>query len=145
VLNQNPQKDKRMGDRSNIAIIQSKSNNDQVWFYGHWAGESNKSAVQSALARNQRWTDTSYLTRIIWDEFCPSEDHGSELGFGISCQIQDNEREIVAVDIPRQIIFEIDEDQLTAGGKVPSNFVPAHHKSWSFEEYAAKAQSPARA
>jgi hypothetical protein len=122
-----------MGDRGNIAVKQS---NGQVWFYGHWSGYRLKNAVQDALKKRERWTDQSYLARIIFDQFTPAKDHGVvTTGFGISTSITDNEHDIVVVDIPNQRVFTIPEAKLTKEGRVPEKYVPAKDEVWSFEEF----------
>lgn len=108
-----------MGDRGNIAVLQSQG---QVWFYTHWNGSEIKEVVQKALARKQRWTDESYLARIVFDELCPSR--GEDIGFGISTCIGDNSHPIVVVDCLKQRVFEIDESELTDKGQVPENWEP---------------------
>lgn len=119
-----------MGDRGNIAIIQ---NHGQVWFYTHWNGFNIKSSVKNALARQKRWDDETYLTRIIWDSFCGKENHGDEFGYGIGLRIGDNKHPIVVVDIPKQKIFMISKNDLR-DGRVPEAYNPT--EIWTFDEFS---------
>jgi hypothetical protein len=64
-----------MGDRGQVKI-------GGVTLYTHWGGYTLKADVQRAIAKKWRWGDTSYLTRIIFDEM-KGDDRG-ETGFGIS-------------------------------------------------------------
>ena len=118
-----------MGDRGNIAIL---TESGQVWFYTHWRGSEIGKTVKEALALKTRWNDSPYLARIIWDKFVPANYHGEESGFGIDSSIGDNGHPIVVVDVPKQRVFTIEEEQLD-DGKIPRAFEPP--KSKSFTEY----------
>lgn len=123
-----------MGDRGNIVVRSSQSNVDDVWFYGHWSGSRLEHTVRSALARKRRWGDTSYLARIIFDEF--TKDHaGEETGFGISTRLQDNEYPVIVVDDDKQRVFSIKEKGLI-DGRIPEGFVPK--KMWTYDEFIAR-------
>jgi len=101
-----------MGDRGNIVIRQEKdTNRGDVWFYGHWSGSTMGDTVRSALAKRWRWTDYSYLARIVFDCFTAG-DQGAETGFGISTTIGGNEHPILVVDCPTQTVYTIEEKEL---------------------------------
>ncbi len=122
-----------MGDRGNIAVLQNgdtPEKPEQVWFYTHWSGSEIQETLRAALARQQRWSDDSYLARIIFCELV-GEDNG-ETGFGISTRIGDNERDILVCDIPNQRVFTIAEDDLK-DGRVPDDWKPAN--PWRFDEF----------
>lgn len=73
-----------MGDRRNI-IITEKVGEPGVAIYTHWGGseaEEDLAAALDAPAARNRWDDTGYLTRIVFDRLTDG-DHGSETGFGI--------------------------------------------------------------
>lgn len=125
-----------MGDRGNIAVIQDDEPNGshQVWIYSHWGGEGLPVQLRDALAKRWRWSDSSYLTRIIIDAVMDGQ-HGEETGFGVSCQIQDNEHDILVVDCRNQTVFTIEESELKAG-RVPEKYKP--RKKWTFEEFASE-------
>lgn len=129
-----------MGDRGNIAVLQG-TQHEQVWFYGHWSGSSIAESVQTALKRNQRWTDDSYLARIIFCTFCSAESHDDETGFGISTRMMDNEHDIIVVDIPNQRVFLISEIELK-DYQVPADYSPKDKQSWSFTEFRDLAELP---
>jgi hypothetical protein len=84
-----------MGDRSNIVIQQS--NGDRVYLYGHWLGSSAIGVVQGVLERHERWSDESYLARMLFNEMT-SEDPDSSTGFGISANyMPDNEHPLIVL------------------------------------------------
>lgn len=124
-----------MGDRGNIAVIQS--NNDQVWFYTHWSGSEIQETAQAAvIAGKSRWDDESYFARCVADKLIPKLEDGEQpLGFGISCSIGDNEHDIMVLDCNRQIAYRMPESALTSAGKVPARYEPK--ESWTFEAFAA--------
>jgi len=122
-----------MGDRGNIAVLQS--GNDQVWLYSHWGGSDLPGQLKQGLtAGKPRWSDESYLTKIIFGCVVPKEDWERETGFGISCRMQDNEHPINVVDIPNQRVFTMPEERLE-NCKVPKDYEPDSSKT--FEEYCA--------
>lgn len=121
-----------MGDRGNIVIRQGNTKADDVWFYGHWSGYALKPRVAKALAKHWRWNDSSYLARIVFDEFTSGQ-QGQETGFGISTRMQDNEYPILVVDVPKQIVYEVPEKALVEY-RVPDDYNPA--KQWTFEQFA---------
>jgi hypothetical protein len=123
-----------MGDRGNIAVLQhgdSKDAPEQVWFYTHWSGSEIEQTLRTALARRQRWSDESYLARIIFCELVKGSEN-EETGFGISTGLSDNEYPILVCDVPNQRVYFIDEDELDAG-KVPDGWQPK--TSWTFEAF----------
>ncbi len=70
-----------MGDRGNIEIKQPHAE-DSVFLYAHWRGCQIKGILADALAKGGRWSDPSYLTRIIFQEMIG--DDNSTTSFGIS-------------------------------------------------------------
>ncbi len=70
-----------MGDRGNIEIKQPHAE-DSVFIYAHWRGCQIKGILADALAKGGRWSDPSYLTRIIFQEMISTDD--TTTGFGIS-------------------------------------------------------------
>lgn len=124
-----------MGDRGNIVIITEKDTiHNQVWFYTHWAGSEIGDIAKAGLmaAKNEnRWKDEAYLARIVFNAL--QGDDRSGLGFGISTRMQDNGHDIVVIDVPRQRVFTINEDDLSQG-RVPNNWEPLI--SQSFEDFA---------
>lgn len=125
-----------MGDRGNVAIIQNKT--DQVWLYSHWGGTELPERVQVGLAVGiARWTDESYLTKIIIGHCVPTENWHEETGYGISCRMQDNEHPIIVVDIPRQKVFTMPESDLVKF-RAPNGYIGSDAKS--FLEYVHKKQ-----
>lgn len=123
-----------MGDRGNIVVRSSQSNRDDVWFYTHWTGSEIEGTVASALEKKWRWSDASYLARIIFDELT-QQNHGDETGFGISTRMGDNEHPICVVDQGKRRVFQIEENELV-DGRILDGWEPK--ESWMFEEFIAK-------
>lgn len=117
-----------MGDRGNIVVRQGKDSTDDIWFYTHWSGNEIGNTVKSALARKDRWYDSSYLARIIFQELI-GNDTGTT-GFGISTSLGDNERDILVVDIPKQQVFTIKEANLV-NARLPEKLTGGE----SFEDF----------
>lgn len=118
-----------MGDRGNIAVLQS--NSQQVWFYSHWNGYQRLTAIHDALRRGRdRWSDESYLARIIFCSYCPKDQHNDTDSFGISTTIQDNSYTIAVVDIPKQRVFQIKQSALD-NGQVPKDYEPKTSASFA--------------
>ena len=70
-----------MGDRRNV-VVEFNSKNS-VALYTHWSGTELPQIVANALARGRaRWTDPTYLTRIIFSEMIQHEIL-DETGYGI--------------------------------------------------------------
>ena len=86
-----------MGDRGNIVVREGAS---AVWLYSHWGGSEIGEVVRKALAKKQRWDDTPYLTRIVFQELL-NGDTGTS-GFGIATSICDNEHPVIVVDTSKQ-------------------------------------------
>ena len=131
-----------MGDRGNIAVLQS--NKDQVWLYSHWGGTELPERLQAGLkAGKGRWSDESYLTKIIFGHAVPDDNWKAETGYGISCRIQDNEHKILVVDIEKRVVFTMSASALT-DGKVPDGYDPltVPGSVWSFEDYILLAETP---
>lgn len=60
-----------MGSRRNIGIQQDEG---WVWIYTHWGAERMLPIVQRALIRgNERWSDPSYLARIVFCQLLHDE------------------------------------------------------------------------
>ncbi len=123
-----------MGDRGNIAVIQSEDKQEQVWFYGHWSGWRMPAVLQHAIQEGKgRWNDPTYFARIVFCRLLPPDaDYYGSTSFGISTRITDNEYPIMVADCSEQIVYEIGQKELKAG-KVPHDFKPA--KYWTFGEY----------
>lgn len=77
-----------MGDRSNIVVEQS--NGDRVYLYGHWMGSEAITIVQSVLSRHARWSDESYLARMLFSKMTEGDMDG-ETGYGIATYAPDND------------------------------------------------------
>ena len=89
-----------MGDRGNVIV---KDGTDQVCLYTHWFATELPETLRLALKRKERWTDGSYLTRIIFCEMVGKywKDEG---GFGISQSLGDGANKIIIVDIDSQTV-----------------------------------------
>ena len=92
-----------MGDRGNIVV-------DGVWLYTHWGGYDLKRILKDALIKGKdRWTDTPYLTRIIFCEMI-KEDVNGMTGYGISNEMGANEHNILHVNCKDGLVSERTED-----------------------------------
>lgn len=115
-----------MGDRANVMI---RSDYDEgVFLYTHWGGYELPQLVQSALAREERWTDSSYLARIVFSAMIKDEVDG-ETGYGISSVIGDNEHPVIVLDCSAQKVLYISE------GDARERNIANPLRSWSFAEY----------
>jgi|19_taG_2_1085344.scaffolds.fasta_scaffold20940_3 hypothetical protein len=95
-----------MGDRANVFVRHWYRKDDPnlgVYLYSHWGGSVLPHVVWSALDRQERWNDGSYLTRIIFEEMIDGASDKTT-GYGISCRIGDNEHSIIVVDCNEQTI-----------------------------------------
>jgi len=71
-----------MGDRANINFVERDGG--ELYFYTHWHGTELPKILARALDRGRdRWTDESYLARIIFSEMIKEEIEDTT-GFGIS-------------------------------------------------------------
>ena len=106
-----------MGDRANVFVVEESEKPEVgVYLYTHWSGTELPSTLQDALARGKgRWSDGSYLARIIFSEMIKGEVM-EETGYGISPYPQDGENRILTVYVDKQVV--------SFGGK-----------NWSFQEY----------
>ena len=86
-----------MGDRGNIKV-------GDIYLYTHWRGSRITNILKCALVKGKsRWDNEAYLTRIIFCELMKGEEDGI-IGYGISTDILDNQREILEVDCKNQLI-----------------------------------------
>jgi hypothetical protein len=103
-----------MGMRQNIQLNYHDGNN--VYIYSHWDGgeDPNKSPlankVRTALARNQRWDDESYLARIIMSEVI-REELDAESGYGLAPYDVDPEYPTIVVDLKNRTVNDIPYDK----------------------------------
>lgn len=126
-----------MGDRANLVVdTRYKEEDDpaRVFFYTHWGGYDLPRRLQKGLAKRWRWTDPSYLARILFDAMC--QEHGRETGYGISHTFTDNEHDVLVVIPATQTVelhafdFDINVWSVKGDWKEPL-------KSWTFEEFVA--------
>lgn len=89
-----------MGDRGNIFI---KEKDSGIYFYSHWSGSDLPIILKKALIKGEdRWSDLSYLARII---FCTmTEGDDTNIGFGISISPEDNEYPLLVVDSEENMV-----------------------------------------
>jgi hypothetical protein len=93
-----------MGMRQNVKL--SYQEGAPVYIYSHWDGGEDRNEspladkVRTALSREQRWDDESYLARIIVSEII--RDHlDSETGYGIAPYECDPEFPTIDVDLAK--------------------------------------------
>lgn len=89
-----------MGDRANIQMV---SNGKSIYIYSHWDGlDGMKQKLREALREGrERWGDPSYLQRYLITSICKTD---GLTGYGVSCDRQDNEHNVLRVDIDNQAI-----------------------------------------
>lgn len=99
-----------MGDRSCVQILNNWQDKS-VYLYSHWCGSKLLENVHRALARRQRWTDDSCLTRIVFCEMLrdgyqenPASSLDDECSYGISATEPENEYKSIALDCEKQEI-----------------------------------------
>src|SRR5260221_3811715 len=118
-----------MGDRANIAV---QSRGERVYFYTHWSGSDVPEIVRSALERNERWDDPSYLARIIFCRLVRGDETG-ETGYGISTKPGDNQHPIFVVDCGTKTV-NVQPDRRKEFGHCHVRGVA---KAMTFGDYAA--------
>lgn len=123
-----------MGDRGNIVIRadwpDDLGEHEAVFLYGHWSGHDMPELLRRALAKRERWTDESYLARIIFDEVI-GEHQGSGTGFGISTRLTDNEYDLLVLRDQRVYLLREADYRETGFAGLPRD------AGLSFEEYIA--------
>lgn len=93
-----------MGDRGNVCVSGTDTEGT-VFLYTHWSGTELPEVVARALAYGQRWDDTSYLTRIIFEELTKDAD-SMFTGFGISSREGDWNHPTIWVCTERQTVYQ---------------------------------------
>lgn len=106
-----------MGDRGNIKVYPEFKDHAPVYLYTHHCGHALPKILRKALARNERWQDDSYLTRIIFCEMLayayrpnPVESLSDSLSLGIASYLMDNEHPILGVHCDTQEVTLETED-----------------------------------
>lgn len=105
-----------MGDRANVCVREDEQDRG-VYLYTHWDGSNLPQTLRDALAKEWRWQDIQYLTRIIFDEMTKDE-HGTETGYGISSAVGDGEDRVLIVDGATQTVSKRGSE-----------------RKWTFDEY----------
>ena len=85
-----------MGDRSNIVIEQA---GERIWLYGHWMGAKSIGHAAHGL-RSDRVHDAPYLARIVFSSMIRGN-IDSDLNYGISTRMVDNQHPIIVLDVGR--------------------------------------------
>ncbi len=134
-----------MGDRANIVIrhqAQGQFPGGCIWLYTHHGGHGLPLRLQKALAKQWRWADPSYLTRIIYDELSKGH-HGAETSFGISLSPADNSYHLLLVDTAEQTVKLLAREYADRETGARSWKLPEHPpsvdrpvlKCWTYQEY----------
>jgi len=107
-----------MGDRANFGFRQSNEN--VIFLYGHWAGESMLANLANAVTTARpRWTDESYATRIAISQLI-GEDWNQELGWGLYVnELGDNEHKVPVIDWKNQTFTLYKDDLKTVVFSMP--------------------------
>jgi hypothetical protein len=99
-----------MGDRGVVAIVEKGGG--ELYLYTHWgATDLPKTVAQGIMAGGDRWTDESYLTRIIFDAM--TKCGGGTTGFGISTWCPTDAWQTVTVDFRNGTVRVGSDDALT--------------------------------
>lgn len=92
-----------MGDRAQVVITENDELEGAVWLYSHWGGTDLPSVVQSALKRQERWNDSEYLARIVFQEMIGDDKSATGYGIGTS-EHGDNEHPVLILNASSMII-----------------------------------------
>jgi hypothetical protein len=96
-----------MGSRGNVYVTDSSSEAYDngargLYIYSHWDGHELPAMVQLALEfGRERWSDDSYLMRILVDQITQSG-RDQTTGYGLSFELGDNSYPITIVDLGRR-------------------------------------------
>lgn len=124
-----------MGDRGNIVV---RDEEGSVWFYTHWRGSDILDVAFKALSLKERWEDTPYLARIVFDTLTEGSTGGST-GFGISLSKGDNEHEVVVIDTAAKKVYVMPEDWEGLANDTTKPLYEAEFSEFIQVEVAAKA------
>lgn len=95
-----------MGDRANIYLLERDYQNTIVggiYVYVHNGGYELPNVLKEALRHGrERWTDQSYLARILISYVAKQVGIDGLMGMGVSIQPGDNERPMLVVDMRGQ-------------------------------------------
>lgn len=91
-----------MGNRANI-VVKGWNDNEFIYLYTHWEGSETPKNLRDALALNERWDDSAYLTRIIFQTML-GDDRGTT-GYGISASMGDNGNPLLVVVPNEQAVY----------------------------------------
>lgn len=88
--------------RRNIEL--KYSNGKKVYFYSHWTGETLDLTLRDALEKGrERWSDESYLARIIFSEMIKDEVN-KNTGYGISPYETSANYPTIKIDLKEQTV-----------------------------------------
>lgn len=109
-----------MGDRANVVVRDNwpdeQGEKEAVFLYSHWGGTELPEVLRQALVRGEeRWSDGSYLARIIFAEMIKGDPEGST-GFGISTRLTDNEYHLIVVIPSEEAIVLLPEEDYRLQG-----------------------------
>jgi len=115
-----------MGDRANVVL--RYEDDKRIYLYTHWGGTALFETLQMALKRGKfRWSDPSYLGRIIFSEMIQYEVL-EETGYGIAPYPTDNEWPFLVVDLEKQEVRVENDDREHFGCEGPAG-------RWSFDDF----------
>lgn len=80
-----------------------------VYLYTHWGGRSLPETVRKALARGERWGDTEYLARLVFQQMVGDDD--SATGYGIGSQQHGDVSRVVKIDTSEQEVTLVNESR----------------------------------
>lgn len=99
-----------MGDRANIVVLDDEDRSGKIglFLYTHWSGSELPALLKAGLDRaKDRWQDTQYLARILFQAMLDGDE--GTTGYGISTSLGDNSYPLLVVDVPKQTITEYPE------------------------------------
>ncbi len=126
-----------MGDRANVVLVEKRKRTvTGIFLYTHWSGTELPAILQDALNRGQsRWTDPSYLARIIFNEMTKG-DEMSLTGYGISTCLTDNEHPLIIINLDDNTIGLSNEEYGSeTSSNIPADLMKRRKGKLTFEEY----------
>ena len=119
-----------MGDRGQIRIQQFNDNMDSIFLYTHNRGSEIYGILKRAMSRRERWSDETYLARIIFCEMVKGDEQGTT-GAGMSLTPFDVEHTTLGVNCREQTITFEDSDNGQIKSSISFNAFISRLDKWS--------------
>ena len=126
-----------MGCRGTIEIWENgaapKDKERPVVLYTHWGANKMEDDLRNVLSRRERWSDYSYLSRMIFSRMIRNDINGTT-GFGIRT---DN-----VCDASIEIVVDCDRQEVIVKSMKHSSFNKTYTFSELVEQYAEVNHNP---